>query len=396
MVKRAKTTTRRLHSEVDATTRRPPTLIPPEICAIICDIISTKRGLRALCMVSRTFRSQGERLLYHSVDLRVDEKEWGSTRRLKSWSTSTSKNPYLGEYVHSLVLQLPLSLEPSITSKLGRALALCVNLKELRVFGPSENPRYGSFQGSLLNKCSFRLTKFVNHYFDEGSIMAFWRNQTELHLLDCERNVCALDPVAKLLPNIIAIKTNDIGNLPVGRALQRIETSLLVYIPQLKRYETSLTTLNLWQPRWQVHWLKQPREGVIDMLIRQVAETLPNLLHLGVLDMYPGYQLDCHHGGISQMTLRRFKRLESLILQVQHISHFVVDGVSQTHHSLDEYDGILNVGRDIMAACPTLRRAAISANVTSVRGGILTRSLSDGAIHEEPTTWLVVQASSMF
>ncbi|KAK7062227.1 hypothetical protein R3P38DRAFT_691448 [Favolaschia claudopus] len=366
--------------------------LPPEICAIICDMVADKHDLLSLCRISSAFRSQAERLIYRSVDLR--ETDGDSMWRLKLWTEAASKHAYLAEYVHSLILQLPISFEPSLASKLTRALAQSVYLKELRILGPREGSRYNFFQGSIINKCSFRLTKFENRYFDDKLILEFWRNQTEILLLNTDRDICALDPESDLLPNLIAVnlKTNNVGDLPAGRALQRVEISTMAHISPLKQYEASLSTLNLRQTHWQYQWLRQPQELALDALVRAVADIVPNLLHLGISDEQK--HLSLHHSGISKSSLQRLNKLESFILQMPHVSHFAVMGVSQIPHSVGESAGLFSAGRDIMAACPTLRRVALAANAVQVHGGVLTRSQAEGVIHEEPKTWLQVEALS--
>ncbi|KAK7062215.1 hypothetical protein R3P38DRAFT_2678681 [Favolaschia claudopus] len=391
MVKRTRVGPRP-RSIVVATSQRSPVLLPPEISAIICEMVADKRALLILCQVSSFFRCQAQRLLYRSVHL--SEGGPAGLRRLKSWVNAASKHAHLAEYVHSLALRLPPILEASIATKLARALAQCTNLKELSVSGPKSTHGYSCFQGSMLNKTSFRLKKFVNRYFDDRLIMEFWRNQTELRILDIKINVCALDPDSMLLPNLIAVKTNNIGDLPVGRALESIQTYPMADILLLKQYETSLTTLNLWQQPRQRHWLQQPQELVLDTLVGLVAGTLPNLLHLGLFAETKGFEI--HNSSIHKAVLERFNRLDSFTLQLPYVANFYVGGVSQKHRSLTKSTGVFDVGRDIMTACPTLRRVAISVKVLQVYGGVLTRSDSDGAVQEERKTWLEVRELSSF
>ncbi|KAK7054016.1 hypothetical protein R3P38DRAFT_2683516 [Favolaschia claudopus] len=356
-------------------------------------MVADKHDLLSLCRISSAFRSQAERLIYRSVDLR--EPDGDSMWRLKLWAEAASKHAYLAEYVHSLILQLPISFEPSIASKLTRALAQSVHLKELRILGPRESSRYNFFQGSIINKCSFRLTKFENRYFDDKLILEFWRNQTEILLLNTDRDICALDPESDLLPNLIAVKTNNVKDLPAGRALQRVEISTMAHISPLKQYEASLTTLNLRQKHWQYQWLRQPQELVLDALVRAVADIVPNLLHLGILDEQKHLH-DFHRSSISSSSLQRLNKLESFILQMPDVRHFTVLGVNQIPHFMGESGGLFSAGRDMMAACPTLRRVALATNAVQVHGAVLTRSQAEGVIHEEPKTWLQVEALSMF
>ncbi|KAK7054008.1 hypothetical protein R3P38DRAFT_1475814 [Favolaschia claudopus] len=364
--------------------------IPPEICAIICDMVADRRGLLILCRMSSTFRAQAQRLLYHSIDLS------DQPIRKYVWAAAVSKHAYLAEFVHSLVLRLPdmVSLEASTANKLGRALSKCVNLKELRILaegtGSVVAAGHNSFYGWMLNKCSFRLTHFENQYFDDTIIRDFWRKQSELLVVSSEHNVCAMDPDLGLLPQVIAFNTNHMGNLPVERPLQRIETRVCNNLNPLKQYEATLTTLNLTQI-----WIN--RDFPIGAVIKVVAETLPNLVHLGIIEEDRCRDNTYHPtGATSKAILQKFTKLQTFLLQLQDTWRFVIQGASDTQHALTSPTTVCDLGREIMTVCPTLRQTAIHVKIFGMDVCVLTRPQPGGTIREVPGPWPGIGVFSMF
>ncbi|KAK7062256.1 hypothetical protein R3P38DRAFT_691921 [Favolaschia claudopus] len=364
--------------------------IPPEICAIICEMVADRRGLLILCRMSSTFRAQAQRLLYRSIDL--SDKP---IRNLNAWAAAVSKHAYLAGFVHSLVLRLPdmVSFEASTANKLGRALSKCVNLKELRILaegtGSVVAAGHNSFYGWMLNKCSFRLTHFENQYFDEMVIREFWRKQTELLVVSSEHNVRAMDPDMGLLPRLIAVNTYHIENLP-DRPLQRIETRVCNNLTPLKQYEATLTTLNLTQI-----WID--RNFSIGAVIKVVAETLPNLVHLGIIELDRCRDNIYHPTGVtSKGILQKFTKLQTFCLQLQDTRYFVIQGASDTQHYLTLPTAVYDLGREIMTVVPTLRRTAIRVKICGTGVCVLTRSQQEGTIREVPGPWPGIEVFSMF
>ncbi|KAK7062234.1 hypothetical protein R3P38DRAFT_3251570 [Favolaschia claudopus] len=382
--------------------------IPPEICAIICEMVADRRGLLILCRMSSTFRAQAQRLLYHSIDL--SEKPM---RKLNSWAAAVSKHAYLGEFVHSLVLRLPdmVSFEASTANKLGRALSKCVNLKELRILsegrGSVVGSRHNSFNAWMLNKCSFRLWRFENQYFDDTVLKEFWRKQTELRVLSTGNDVYSLDPDLEILPQLIAVNSDFMFNLPGERPLQRIETMAHNDLTHLQKFEATLTTLNLTRAH-------PDKTFPIGAVIKLVAESLPNLVHFGYIEEDRCWdvrvssiflallathvlQRSYHpHGVTSKAVLQKFTKLQTLLLQLQDTWRFVVEGASDAEHYLTTPTDVCDLGRDIMAVCPTLRRTAIHIKLFGMGVSVLTRSQPGETIHEDPGPWHRCETFSMF
>ncbi|KAF7335354.1 hypothetical protein MSAN_02346200 [Mycena sanguinolenta] len=359
--------------------------IPAELWAIICDEVHNTPTLASLCRISSNSRLGAEalRILYHSVDLRDCP-----TRVVQSWSRTIMNNTSLAERVHALALRLPspLRFEVSDATKIGCALGKCVNLKELRVFGELLE-KTGTYQndgihGWLINDCSFRLTKFESFYFEDRNIERFWRNQTEIQLLAARTSSCLRDP--EVLPQVIALRT-DLLDFPEGRALQRISTRLEDrYIQRLAR-STAVTLTTLYLSRDLVD-----RFSLGDA-IAAVAKYFVDLIHLVIVE-----QKKCHvalNEKLSTTTLQKFSKLESLVLRMLNVASFEIDDVT---HKMNTAAGVYGLGHDFMIACPTLQRAAVSAEVEEqVLASVVTRS-QGGEIHEGSGTVVDFDASDMF
>jgi hypothetical protein len=104
----------------------------------------------------------------------------------------------------------------------------------------------------------------------------FWKKQTEIQVLVVHHNLgCFKD--LQLLPDLVAVGTSQLSDLPEGRALQRIETYFQRDLLPLAQYKRTLTTLNLLR-----HWVD--RQFSIGDAISAVAELLPGLVHFGIIE----------------------------------------------------------------------------------------------------------------
>ncbi|KAK7062251.1 hypothetical protein R3P38DRAFT_691781 [Favolaschia claudopus] len=381
MVKRSTVRIRRSRVAISAP-------IPPEICAIICEMVADRGSLLMLCRTSSVFRVEAQRLLYRTVDL--SEKPV-CARKLNAWAAVVSMHAYLAGFVHSLVLRLPdmVSFEAYTANKLGRALSKCVNLKELRILAEEAGSVVPG--GWILNGCSFRLTHFENHYFDNTVIREFWKRQTELLVVSSEHNVCAMDP-DQLLPRLIAVKTDSIEQLPVKRLLERVELPVWVDLAPLQQYQASLTTLNLVR-----NWISLNPRFQIGAVMKVVAETLPNLEHFGIIEMERCRDKTVYwNDKTSQAVLQKFLGLQTLALQMQSQSCFLIEGANNPRHHFRCSTDVCDFGREIMTMCSTLRRVAICVKFNAVGLNVLTRSQPGGTICEEPGSWPGIETFSMF
>ncbi|KAF7352328.1 hypothetical protein MVEN_01196500 [Mycena venus] len=355
--------------------------IPPEICAAICSEVVDSRTLALLCRTSRDFRDEAQRLLYHSVDFRGR-----LMRAVKSWARAIEKHPHLAERVHTLALRLPdtLTFEVSDATKIGRALAKCVNLKELRIVGDvsATGHIHNCIHGWMINDCPFRLTKFENLYFQDRWIEGFWQKQTEIRVLSiAHSSACFTDQ--NLLPELIAVRTTSMSDLPEGRALQRVETRFQRDLLPLVQYKGTLTTLNL-RRDWMIDL-----DFSIGVALGAVAELLPDLMHLGIVERFKDYHLSLLDG-LSKTTFQQFTSLKTFTLRVLNVDCFVFDNVSP--FNMNAAADVHGLAYEIMMACPTLRRVAVGAEGPAS----VLRRVPGGEIHEESVQLLDFDAFSMF
>ncbi|KAJ7141130.1 hypothetical protein C8R44DRAFT_241287 [Mycena epipterygia] len=256
-------------------------ILPPEICALICDEVEDPGSLALLCRTSRVFQDRAQRTLYHSVDLQGCSR---SMRSLKSWCLAVTRHSHLAERVHALSLFLPANLEAPDAEKVARALSRCVNLKELDVSGETfANGRRPDCVQHWMLSCPFRLTKFTNSYFDSSSplMMAyhFWNVQSEIRVLSILDRLAPFPCSGEHLPNLIAVRVPTFLGLPAGRPLQRLETEFpsdLDY-SSLAQYSQTLTTLNLLRTWVSPHF-------PISYTLESIAGLLPALVHLGIAE----------------------------------------------------------------------------------------------------------------
>jgi hypothetical protein len=102
---------------------------------VIFEHITNVAFLSGLCKVSRTFRHEAERILYHTVRLPPDY------RRISSWSQAIAENPRLGSLVYSLGIPashshsrfLSLEKKQELHTVVKRALSSLSRLEELHI-----------------------------------------------------------------------------------------------------------------------------------------------------------------------------------------------------------------------------------------------------------------------
>ncbi|KAJ7288035.1 hypothetical protein C8J57DRAFT_1278794 [Mycena rebaudengoi] len=190
-------------------------VLPPEICAHICELIDPSL-LGPACRVSRVFRDEGQLFLFRSVDLRSCD-----IKSVRSWCLAVIRHSHLAERVHTLSLQLPNELDPADAARISSAFRKCVNLKSLAVFYDQN--------------CPFQLTAFINSYFESGGLREFWDMQPDIRLLSFPEpctHCWGPMPDDSQLPNLIAVEIADdiqLGTF-ITRPLQRIQIPSRIHI----------------------------------------------------------------------------------------------------------------------------------------------------------------------
>ncbi|KAK7054000.1 hypothetical protein R3P38DRAFT_2499949 [Favolaschia claudopus] len=362
--------------------------LPPEICAVICQELKGLGGnIAPLCLTSRNFWPEAQRALYHSLDLQ-------GLRCIDSWSRTICCQGHLAERIYALVLRFPdAPVFPPDATTIVDALHRCVNLKELHIFDDGyavEDGEIVSLHRLLLIDLPFRLHKFEyrSKTFDRLNPQ-FLRNQTEIRILSIP-NELALPTSQNPLLGVIALATPSLQDLP-QRPWQRIETKAIRDFTTLAPYSQTLTILNV-----QGHWGRRASFSMNDTL-NAIGDALPSLRHLGMSEQRKVGMPNATNAP-QQILRQKFPMLETFILEVRNIEHFLYE----IWFSTSSYDmaipvHIQSLGTAILHACPTLWRVGLGAEV--VLGSQLTCVLTkadDGAIKAEVGTAFNFEELSMF
>jgi hypothetical protein len=248
-----------------------PRHIPAELLALIFQHFTNKAALSNLCLVSRAFRHEAQRILYHTIRLPSDYD------RLVSWCDATVANPHLAMQVYSLSLPTSFRHRQLFTAKLDtirqelrhvvkRALSLLLRLARLHTFH-SEGARYLSFD--ILCGHPFRLQVFeeepqsprsLNHWLEflsEQPGIRHWRSDVYGHAV---------------VPNILPLLTSadiylpmltTIARCPMIRALRVTRRPWAPSQPsELKVFTHTLTSLSLECSEYPMVDLKVVRDAV--------------------------------------------------------------------------------------------------------------------------------------
>ncbi|KAF8214178.1 hypothetical protein K438DRAFT_1803020 [Mycena galopus ATCC 62051] len=245
-------------------------ILPPEICSAICDELEESTGtLALLCRTFRNFCYLAQRFLYRSVDLRE-----GSIAAMKSWARAVTRHTHLAERLHALALHLPdiRTIDPSDTTKIGRALYRCVNLKELCI---SDIDGLWRHSWIIDNDYPFRLQKFK--CLSRLRETQFWERQTQIRVISLPHSATSLPFFENQLLDDIALGTLSLSDLP-ARPLQRIETGSHRDFSRLAQYSQTLTTLNI-RGEWN------HKQFSFSRTLAAIADSLPALVHLGMTEV---------------------------------------------------------------------------------------------------------------
>jgi hypothetical protein len=148
-------------------TRRPPNYLSPisgrlpiELYPFILQHITDKTVLRKICTVSRIFRHEVERILYHAVVL---PEVYNS---ILLWCKTVVENPRLAALVYALTLPTTCNREfleslEDLHATLKRALSSLSSLREVHTYVGRSNLAYIS--PSIFQGHPFRLRVFDSH-----------------------------------------------------------------------------------------------------------------------------------------------------------------------------------------------------------------------------------------
>ncbi|KAF7320501.1 hypothetical protein HMN09_00133600 [Mycena chlorophos] len=281
--------------------------LPPEICAVICELLEPD-ALSAVSTLTKAFRQEAQRVLFHTVDLTTATGK----DRLARWCGSLSGRTRVGELVRVLVVELPPppGASPSArlgsdTSLLATALRKCTNLTHFTVHH-SRNDTTASgipreWDDRVLLKwltvdCAARFTVFrLGYPASAGPRKQFWDKQTDIRLLSLAYASSGPCPLRdEQLPSLVGLEVSAIETLPVSRALQRIQLNLTgntlastdsdwwspstrnwqLRIPSRNAFSATLTMLN-------IVFTSRHLSAVLVEGLPHLAEALPDLRSLG-------------------------------------------------------------------------------------------------------------------
>jgi len=289
-----------------------PFTFPHEICGIICqDPVLERHDLHALCLVSRGFRDEAERLLYVVSHVR-------GARNIKSFCISLARRPHLALRVRKLILCMPpqMDLEAEDLSRIMYTFHLCHNLKDLYVLEDSDRASQGKMgdavQCWILDGHKFKLKRFVNAYFQPWVLVEFLRAQPTIETLGIKcrgpAKICgAALPMLKNLDCSAAVVQEFSAPSWYARNFERLQFELvqstdveeMTTLVALSQFKASLKSLSITRRGGQ-HGLD------FAVLIACVAAQLPDIKYLRIMDyttrVSPSatpFLFDSHHAALS-------------------------------------------------------------------------------------------------
>nr|GAT56534.1 predicted protein [Mycena chlorophos] len=370
---------------------------PPEICAVICEMLEPDRdGLIAVSTLTKAFRGEAQRVLFHTVDLTTAS---GSDDALARWCCSLSGRTRVGELVRVLVVELPppplasSARLGSESSLLATALRKCTNLTHFTMHHSRNDttasglPREWDDRALLKwlsPDCAARFTVFrLGYPASAGPRKQFWDKQTGIRLLSLayvSGGPCPLRD--EQLPALVGVEVSAIETLPVSRALQRIQLNLTgnkptdsdwwsstwnwqLRIPSPNGFSTTLTMLN-------IVFTKRNLSAVLVEGLPHLAESLPNLRCLGFKEERFSSK-PAHMAGISQQSLQtpisslaKHRRLETLVLCTYSVFALRwIDGATNHWQMLALESSAPDFGRAVMQSNPSVKRVVLGCFLRS-------------------------------
>ncbi|KAF7322121.1 hypothetical protein MKEN_00735900 [Mycena kentingensis (nom. inval.)] len=341
--------------------------LPPEVCGIICGLVDTQ-SLIALATVSRPFRHEAQRAIFHTVDL----VSLGADAA-REWRLAIRKNPRLSPGVTSVSFWMPPLSDAQVMTG---ALKKCKNIKRLAIWDTRADSTH-----TWIAEGPFRLRVFVNAALQLTPSSPFWKQQKHVRVLSFplpadkytkEKFPCRADQ----LPDLVAVDVVDLRMLPPApRALERIQLNAkLGYITkglrvtELARFAYTLTHLNMTGVVF-----KQLRE-ILTIFLRAV----PRLVHLGMsepIEKWDPYYLpvEGQRTGAEHLpldTLKSFEHLHSLVLYTFQTREFILPRIGDDpEHPTSSLADPTSVARMLMDDVPQLRTVTIASSMQNEKEG---------------------------
>ncbi|KAF8158527.1 hypothetical protein B0H34DRAFT_807993 [Crassisporium funariophilum] len=328
--------------------------LPAEIQGLICQHSRARfRTLFQLCLVSRTFRAEAERVLYERVRL-------PKTKNIRAWCIALQSRPKLAVRVNDLILYMPPArLDGSDNMVdfrlLSNTLRLCGNLETLSIFPREGGELYSSAQAWILDGHTFRLRKLVNSYFRPMELWKFVNSQTALQYLSFTHEKRAIFRRHTTGPelSLMTLQASDMALREYSKSSLDHKVEVVKVNIHYRKYAMETETIvALGQFSKTLVGLKVTLTGIMtpelgramDRIVSLVALNLPNLKFLEIIDdsIMIGYPS-------SEQPLLGFPislpRLERLMLRPS----------ARLYVELSDSHGCKNAAERIMASLPSLK-----------------------------------------
>jgi hypothetical protein len=251
-----------------------PRHVPIELYALIFQHITSNAALSNLCMVSRTFRREAQRMLYHTIRLSTD------CYCIMSWCHVIVENPDLAVQVHALHLPIAFAQRPGLTAErlelrhaVKRALSSLSRLVELQTYWSSGTLYVNS---NMFCGHPFHLQVFGETLHFPGTLkywLKFLSEQPGIrHWKSNIHRGPSIDPDILPLLTSAQICSPELYILAPCRMIRALRVSIGAYeeLPRLKTFRHSLTSLCL-------------EDVILDVMrLNIVRDAVPNIKFLGL------------------------------------------------------------------------------------------------------------------
>lgn len=251
------------------------TSLPIELWSCIFAFVPSK-GLLALCLVSRCFRTEAVRALYRNVHIRSGTEF--------QWFDHILRKPHLAGHVQTLTFMIMDSSLNHLNSYRGALRALS-NLQELAMHSPKESNAVEILSGPF----TFRLKALRNNAFSLKSIAPFIESQPSIiEWMQCAREK-APSPNFQLPPSIVpnlqslTCTTRELESIPPLPTISHLKIlsflngkeQELQTIQLLLRFGGTLKSLALFREMSE-------RSLLLEHLVVQVAKSIPHLIRFAI------------------------------------------------------------------------------------------------------------------
>lgn len=283
--------------------------LPPEVYSVIAQHVERRADLCTLCLVSKSFQSAAEHMLYRTLDT-------GESSNTTLLCGVLVEQPRLSRLVANLTIYLneegrddngsdPQVQQPFLSSShhwtsISRALRNTAGLRSLRVYVNSGIPMNYAW---ILDNCSFQLHSFHCDLAWDEHLVSFLSTQhklTDLHISDFDEDIEENKFIsthslrqAHTLPGLSTLDctfTKAVGILVPGRPVTHVKTCFSSSNHEARRVELALLLADLRLSTQPIYSLTVADESytsdfsleLLSSLVRAFGPT-PQLRYVGPL-----------------------------------------------------------------------------------------------------------------